>query len=66
MDKPKRWTVTSPNGQILYAELMPESDPGAGQILLSSDAGNHGSITQEQWAEKCEIMQANGYTIDSL
>jgi hypothetical protein len=60
-----KWTVTSPTGQILYAELLPEGDPGAGEILLSSNAGNHGTVTQSVWAEKCKTMESIGYTITS-
>jgi hypothetical protein len=56
----KMWTVTSPNGQVLTAEidsLEPQS------VILSSAAGNHGTVTPDVWAAKLAQMQSLGYTV---
>jgi hypothetical protein len=53
-----KWTVTSPNGQILHAEI--EAD----YVMLSSTAGNHGTVTIPLWETKRAQMLAAGYTIE--
>jgi hypothetical protein len=56
----KNWTITSPNGQTLngnWDSIDPET------VLISSEAGNHGSVTQAAWGEKIKQMESAGYKI---
>lgn len=53
----KKWTITSPTGQILNAEQEDNN------VIMSSIKGNHGSVTVEAWETKVKTMQAAGYTV---
>lgn len=55
------YKVTSPSGQVLTAC----HDTIDNMVALTSQAGNHGSITPDQWQAKLAQMQAAGYTVDT-
>jgi hypothetical protein len=52
------WTVTSPNGQVLRAELE------NGDVIMSSAKGNHGSVTLAVWQTKLAEMTKAGYKVE--
>lgn len=53
-----KWTVTSPNGQVLHGELED------GNVLMSSAKGNHGQVTLAVWQTKLAEMSKLGYKIE--
>jgi hypothetical protein len=55
------WTVTSPSGQILNANLD-SLEPGV--VMLSSKAGNHGQVTEAEWGQKLAAMETMGYRVN--
>ena len=52
--------VTSTGGQVLDATIDGDT------VVLSSKAGNHGTVTLAQWRAKVEQMRAAGYTVEVL
>lgn len=54
-----KWTVTSTQGQKLYAELDGDT------VSMSSDKGNHGQVTLSVWLDKVEQMKKAGYTVET-
>ena len=55
--KATKWTITSPNGQILTGELVD------GVVMMSSAKGNHGQVSESDFAKKVEQMKNAGYTV---
>lgn len=54
----KKWTITSPTGQVLYGAI-----DEMGMVSMSSAKGNHGQVTIAVWMSKIDQMVKLGYTV---
>jgi hypothetical protein len=55
----KKWTITSPAGQILEGE-----ETEKGEVNMASKAGNHGQVAMAAWMQKIEQMKKAGYKVE--